>query len=75
MGQDGEFRRVNLAIYLTDKREIDARDELDSRGLVRVILSTGDSQTVDAVLVDGLEARQKPCKVRLDSTDRQHRGP
>ena len=54
MREHGELRRIDLAIYLTDKWEIDARDELDCRWRIWVVLATSYLETVDAVLMYGL---------------------
>ena len=54
MREHGQLRRIDLAIYLTNKREIDARDELDCRRRIWVVLAASDLEAVDAVLVHGL---------------------
>ena len=57
MREHWELRRIDLAIYLTDKWKIDARDELDCRWRIWVVLATSYLETVDAVLMDGLSVR------------------
>ena len=54
VSEDGELRRVDLSVYLAHKRKVDTGHELHGRRLVRVVLATGNSKAVDAVLVDGL---------------------
>lgn len=53
--EDGQFRRLNLAVDLADEREIDSGYELDNRRLIGVVLSADNLQAVDAVLVHGLQ--------------------
>ena len=55
MGKDRKLGGINFAVDLTDKREIDARDELDCRRRIWVVLAASDLEAVDAVLVDGLQ--------------------
>ena len=53
----GEYRElvgVDLAVDLTDKGEVYARDELNCGGLVGVVLAASDLEAVDAVLMNGL---------------------
>ena len=57
MREHRQLRRIDLAIYLTNKREIDARDELDCRRRIWVVLAASDLEAVDAVLMDGLSVR------------------
>lgn len=54
VSENWQLRLVNLAIYLAHERKVDAGHKLDSGGLIGVILATGDSQTVNAVLMNGL---------------------
>ena len=49
-----EFGRVDPAVHLVDKRQVDLRDKLHRRGLFGVVLATSDLQAVDAVLVHGM---------------------
>jgi len=51
MREDGHLRRFYRAIDLINKREIYARDELDSRRLIRVTVSAMNLKTVYAILV------------------------
>lgn len=52
--QNREFSWVNLAIHLVHEWEVYSRQELDIWRGIRVVLATGNLETVDAVLVDGL---------------------
>ena len=46
--------RVHLAVLLVDERQVYARNELDIRSHIGVVIATGDLQTVDSVLVNSL---------------------
>ncbi len=52
-----EYRQlggVDLAFHLTDEGKVYARDELYDGRLIWVVIATGDLETVNTVLVDGL---------------------
>lgn len=71
--EDGELAGVDFAIYLADEGQIDARDELDRRRLVGIVLATGDLEAVDAVLVHGLTSADMSSTTRCDSPDQDRK--
>jgi hypothetical protein len=52
--QHGQLGRVDLAIDLAHKRQVDARDELDCRRSFGIFIATEDLEAVDSVLVHSL---------------------
>ena len=69
VSQDREFRGVDFAIHLANKGKVHARDELNCRRGIGVLLSTSDLQAIDAVLMDGLTIRMKGCLIRNGPID------
>lgn len=64
MGEYGQLGGIDLAINLADERQVDARDKLDARELLGVVIATGDLQAVDAVLVHSLSIASAECPYR-----------
>jgi len=54
LGETGQLVRVDDAVGWVDTGQVDLADELDRRRLVRVLGTAVHLDTVDAVLVDGL---------------------
>lgn len=54
MRQYGQLRLVDFPVHLVHEREVNAGDELDSGRSVRVVITAGDLEAVDTVLVYGL---------------------
>jgi hypothetical protein len=54
MSKTGQFRVLDLAICLADKGQIDPRDEINDRRLLRIVFAACDPQTIYAVLMHGL---------------------
>ena len=54
VGEDGQLDRVDFAVGLRDKGEVDPGDELDRRWSIWVLFAAENLQRVDAVLVYGL---------------------
>ena len=54
MREHGELGGVDSAIDLVDEWEVHAGDELYDGRVIWVVIATGDLETVNAVLVDGL---------------------
>ena len=61
MGKYGQLGRIDLAIELANEGQVDTGNELDSRGLLRVVIATGDLEAIDAVLVHGLAIVSAGC--------------
>ena len=57
MSQYRKLRRIDLPVCLTDEWKVDSGNELNGGGLVGVVFTAGDLETVDAVLMDGLSVR------------------
>lgn len=54
MAENRELMRVHFAIGLVHEGQVHAGYELDSGGLIRVIIATHDLQAVDTILVYSL---------------------
>ena len=54
LGEDGQLARVDFAVGLRDKGEVDARDELDRERPVGVTLIAVYLERIDPVLVHRL---------------------
>ena len=67
LGEARQHRRVDNSVACIDGGQVHLADELDSRGLVRVVRAAVHLDTVDTVLVNGLREgeRRKSCRSAL----------
>jgi hypothetical protein len=54
IGENRQLGRVDFTVDLRDEREVDARDELDHRWLIRVVIAAVYLERVDTILVHRL---------------------
>ncbi len=62
IGEHGQLGRIDLAVGLRDKGEVDAGDELDRRWSLWVLLAAENLERVDTVLVYGLRAQVRAAR-------------